>query len=247
MNSKQLEPQNFQLETTSVWSFPDHGNWATHNGKYRGNFSPYIPRNVILRYSKEKDLVLDQFVGGGTTLIEAKLLNRIGLGIDVNSSALELTKSKLQFRVPTHNTCKSYLHKGDASNLNFIPDESIDLICTHPPYADIIKYSKDCTDDLSLLTYDNFISKMTTVAQESFRVLKKGKYCAILIGDLRRHGFVKPLGFEVLKSFLSANFMLKELVIKEQHNCIGTKKWENISNRNFLLLAHEYLFIFLKK
>ena len=40
------------------------------------NWSPYIPRNILLRYSKEGDLVLDQFAGGGTTLVEAKLLNR---------------------------------------------------------------------------------------------------------------------------------------------------------------------------
>jgi len=66
------------LETTTVWGFPDRGDWATHSGKYRGNWSPYIPRNVILRYSNENDVVLDQFVGSGTTLVEAKLLGRRG-------------------------------------------------------------------------------------------------------------------------------------------------------------------------
>ncbi|MDI3480368.1 MAG: hypothetical protein PWQ97_23 [Tepidanaerobacteraceae bacterium] len=48
---KSLQPENFKLETTTVWSFPDRGEWATHNGKYRGNWSPYIPRNIIMRYS----------------------------------------------------------------------------------------------------------------------------------------------------------------------------------------------------
>ena len=57
------EPDKFELQTNTVWSFPDRGNWATHNSKYRGNWSPYIPRNLILRYSmcfhekfQEKDL-----------------------------------------------------------------------------------------------------------------------------------------------------------------------------------------------
>jgi len=59
------EPEDFSLETTTVWGFPDRGDWATHSGKYRGNWSPYIPRNVILRYSNENDVVLDQFVGSG--------------------------------------------------------------------------------------------------------------------------------------------------------------------------------------
>ena len=79
------EPDNFELQMTTVWSFPERGDWATHNSKYRGNWSPYIPRNLLLRYSQEGDLVLDQFAGGGTTLIEAKLLNRNIIGVDINS------------------------------------------------------------------------------------------------------------------------------------------------------------------
>ncbi len=77
------EPENFNLETTTIWSFPDRGDWATHSGKYRGNWSPFIPRNVILRYTKDGEIVLDQFVGSRTTLVETKLLNRKGIGVDI--------------------------------------------------------------------------------------------------------------------------------------------------------------------
>ncbi len=85
------EPRNFQLETTTVWSFPERGSWATHNGKYRGNWSPYIPRNVIERYSKVGETVLNQFVGSGTTLTEVKLLKRKGIGVDINPHAVQLS------------------------------------------------------------------------------------------------------------------------------------------------------------
>src|SRR3989304_7244132 len=54
----QWEPKNFQLEKNTVWSFKNRGKWATHDGRYRGNWSPYIPRNLILRYSQPNDLVL---------------------------------------------------------------------------------------------------------------------------------------------------------------------------------------------
>ena len=64
-NILKWEPDNFELELNSVWSFPERGNWATHDSKYRGNWSPYIPRNLILRYSKENDLILDQFTEPG--------------------------------------------------------------------------------------------------------------------------------------------------------------------------------------
>lgn len=73
---KSLNPKFFKEEQTSVWSFKQRGNWATHSGEYRGNWSPYISRNVILKYSKPEELVLDYFCGAGTTAVEAKLLGR---------------------------------------------------------------------------------------------------------------------------------------------------------------------------
>ena len=91
-----LQPENFELETNTVWSFPNRGKWATHDAKYRGNWSPYIPRNVILRYSNEGDTVLDQFVGGGTTAVESKLTGRNFIGVDINPNAVEITKNKLK-------------------------------------------------------------------------------------------------------------------------------------------------------
>ena len=54
------QPEKFELEETTVWSFKERGNWATHRGDYRGNCSPQVPRNLILRYTKKNDIVLDQ-------------------------------------------------------------------------------------------------------------------------------------------------------------------------------------------
>lgn len=238
-----LQPDKFDLEPTTVWSFPDRGNWATHSGKYRGNWSPYIPRNLIIRYSKEGDWVLDQFVGSGTTMVEAKLLNRNAVGVDVNEKAIKLSEKNIQFG--SDNDSKIYLRQGNATDLSFFKDKSIDLICTHPPYADIIKYSQNVEGDLSLLSVEDFLEKMSKVATESHRVLKKNKICAVMMGDIRKHGNVVPLGFRTMECFLKTGFKSKEIIIKEQHNCMSTKYWEN-KNNQFLLLAHEYIFVFQK-
>lgn len=243
---KKWEPEDFELEMTTHWSFPKRGDWATHDAKWRGNWSPYIPRNIILRYSQEGDLVLDQFAGGGTTLVEAKLLNRDIIGVDVNEHALSRCHEKVDFEYENAKG-KVYIRKGDARNLNFIKDDSIDLICTHPPYANIIQYSEDIEEDLSHLKISDFLEEMKLVAAESYRVLKKDKFCAVLMGDTRQKGHMVTMAFDVMKIFENSGFKLKELIIKEQHNCRATGYWKTNSIKyNFLLIAHEYLFIFRK-
>ncbi len=244
MAKRLLQPEGFELETNTVWSFPNRGKWATHDAKYRGNWSPYIPRNIILRYTQEGDTVLDQFVGGGTTAVEAKLTNRNFIGFDINPVAIDITKHKCEFDFETK--AKTIITIGDARKLD-ISDNSIDLVCTHPPYANIIHYSENLDGDLSLLSIKKFLFEMGKVAGECFRVLKKGKFCAILMGDTRQKGMAQPLAFETMRIFELAGLKLKEIIIKEQHNCKATGFWKtNSIKHNFLLLAHEYLFVFKK-
>jgi DNA modification methylase len=245
VNIRKLEPDGFTLELNTVWSFPERGDWATHDAKYRGNWSPYIPRNLLLRYSVAGDLVLDQFVGGGTTLVEARLLGRNIIGVDVNPAALKRCQDKTAF--DCKNAGNVSIWRGDARRLRKISDNGIDFICTHPPYADIIRYSESIDDDLSHLGVTSFLEEMKTVASECFRVLKKGKFCALLMGDTRKKGHVVPMSFEVMRIFQETGFKTKEIIIKEQHNCKATGYWKTSSVKyNFLLLAHEYLFVFKK-
>ena len=99
-NSSNLtfEVPDIPLEYTTVWSFPERGNWATHNPKYRGNFAPQIARNIIEMYSEQGESILDPMVGAGTTLIEAKLLSRNALGMDINPKAIKLAEAALKFK-----------------------------------------------------------------------------------------------------------------------------------------------------
>lgn len=155
-------------------------------------------------------------------------------------------KEKIDFEYDGANG-QVYIHKGDARQLDFIVDSSIDLICTHPPYANIIEYSDDIPEDLSLLKVNDFLEEMKVVTAESYQVLKKDKFCAVLMGDTRQKGHMIPMSFDVMRIFEEAGFKLKELIIKEQHNCRATGyRKTNSVKYNFLLIAHEYLFVFRK-
>jgi DNA modification methylase len=236
-----------QPEFTTVWSFPQRGNWATHNPSYRGNFAPQIPRNIIEMYSKQGDSVLDPMVGAGTTLVEAKLLARNALGIDINPEAVNLSENALKFNHQP--TSKQKIQVGDARNLSFLKDSSFDLIVTHPPYMNIIKYSDGRIEgDLSnISSLPKFCDEMERIAAELFRVLKPDKYCAILVGDTRKGKHFVPLAFNVMQRFLKVGFVLKEDIIKVQHNCSTTGRWKaKAAKDKFYLIMHEHLFVFRK-
>lgn len=255
---KAFSPKDFKEELTTVWSFKQRGNWATHSGEYRGNWSPYIPRNVILKYSKPDELVLDYFCGAGTTAVECKLLGRKCIAFDINDRAVELARENLDFDIKSRQldffgeqinriVYEPELFVGNARDLSFLSENSVDLICAHPPYANIIHYTNAKEGDLSFYDIDDFLREMTRVARESYRVLKPGRQCAILIGDTRRKKYVISLGFNLINVYLKAGFKLRELIIKRQHNCKTTGFWyANSIKFNFLLLAHEYLPIFEK-
>ena len=198
-------------------------------------------------YSAKGDRILDPMVGAGTTLIEAKLLARDALGLDINPQAVELAKAALCFK--HHPASEQQVQVGDARDLSALPDDSFDLVLTHPPYMNIIKYSEGRTaGDLSNIgSLPKFCDEMQAVARELFRVLKPDKHCAILIGDTRKGRHYVPLAFHVMQRFLNVGFVLKEDIIKLQHNCATTERWKPKAQAGkFYLIMHEHLFVFRK-
>ena len=244
-------PKDYVNETETVWSFPDRGSWATHVGNYRGNWSPYIPRNLVQRFTKVGDMVLDQMCGSGTTLVECKLLGRNAIGVDINRDAIMVSLDRLNFSFQTldakHPKASIETFVGDARRLDTLQDESIDLIATHPPYAYIIPYAPRTEGDISALRkLSDFLKAMREVADESYRVLKSGKHCAILIGDTRKHKHYVPISYRVLQQFLEAGFALREDIIKRQWKTKTTRERWRSSKLDFYKIAHEHLYIFRK-
>jgi len=190
-------------------------------------------------------------MGGGTTLVESRLLGRNAIGVDINLNAVMLAKDRLRFRIPRafqngRSEIKTYL--GDARRLEKVASESIDLVATHPPYSSIIRYGGGVIDgDLSeFSTFQDYLEAMGEIASECYRVLKKDKCCAILIGDTRKHRHFVSISYAVLKEFIDAGFVLLEDIIKVQHKTASDRgRWRG-TRQNFYKIAHEHLFVFRK-
>ncbi len=267
---KRLTPTPEELTdiSTTVWSFPKRGRWASHRSNYRGNWAPQIPRALIEMYSSPGETVLDPMVGGGTTCIEARLLGRNCIGVDIRMDSLILTLYRLKLieeyieenmgglegeeRRAAENYMRTWawIYLGDACRLDAIPSSSVDLVATHPPYYNIIRYSsgEPVKGDLSgMRRLEDYLEAIGEIARETYRVLKPGRYAAFLIGDTRRHKHYVPISHYVLGKLLEPGFILKEEIIKIQHKMKTTREvWNKLRNRDFLLIYHEKLYVLRK-
>ncbi len=243
-------PEEFDVERTTTWSFPERGSWASHTGQYRGNWPPQLVRNIIELYSEEGDTVLDPMAGGGTTPVECLLTNRNSISVDINPDSIAIVRDRLDLPDEIAAGLKETSHRtfvGDVRNLDLIGDDSIDLIATHPPYVNIIHYAPLVEGDLSQFSdYDLFFKEFSIAISEMHRVLKPGKKCAILIGDTHKKSHFVPISARMMIEFLKAGFVLKEDIIKQEWNCDSSRSLAKYGKADFLLTMHEHLFIFEK-
>jgi ubiquinone/menaquinone biosynthesis C-methylase UbiE len=250
---RRWEPEGEPDTDTTVWSFPQRGSWAVHSPEYRGNWSPYVPRAIIKRYSRSGQTVCDPFAGGGTTLIECWLLGRNGVGFDASPHAVAFAAQRVKemgqaakqtlFPLPE---VEISIRNADARSIP-LADNSVDLICTHPPYGPAIRYTAKVTEDLSRLPVQKFIQEIPNLAKEFHRVLKSNKVCALLIGDFKEKRKLVPLGWYFFKEF-SSLFNPVDIIIKEQHQDSSTEfYYTDLKRKRLLRIRHEYLFIFRKE
>lgn len=76
-----------------MWLIGERDKSGVHNNAYHGNFIPQIPNQMMQRFTKKGDIVLDTFLGNGTTFIESKRLERHSIGIELIP---EVAKSAIQ-------------------------------------------------------------------------------------------------------------------------------------------------------
>lgn len=243
--------------TDSLWIFDKRDKSGAHNAGYWGNFIPQIPNQLMLRYTKKNDWILDPFLGSGTSLIEAKRLGRNGIGIDLSPDAIKIAKENIEKENNIFNTQTEIINADSAiinleKELNKLNIKSVQLIIMHPPYWDIIKFSKNNRDLSNTKTIDEFINLFGETIDNTYPYLDKNRYLAIIIGDKYYKKEWFPLSFYVMESVLERGYLLKSIIIKNFEETKGKmnqqKLWRyRALSGGFYIFKHEYILLFQKK
>lgn len=246
-----------ELWTDSLWNIERRDRSGQHSGHYWGNFVPQIPHQLMRRFSKAGDWVLDPFLGSGTTLIEARRLGRNALGVELQESVAQETWARVQREDNPHKV-QSVVRQGDSSSVDFrslldqhqIP--SVQLAVLHPPYHDIIRFS----DRPECLSNQNdvqaFVDGFTRVVAGVSKVLQKKRYLAVVIGDKYAGSEWVPLGFLTMQRILELDFNLKSIIVKNFEETLGKRSQRELWRYRalaggFYVFKHEYVFLFQKK
>ncbi len=244
--------------TDSLWLFDKRNTSGAHLGWYWGNFIPQIPHQMMLRYTKKDDWVLDTFLGSGTTLIESKRLGRNGIGIELNAEVANKAEKLIQMEANKYDVISNVII-GDSRTIDLKPTlqkyniNKFQLLIMHPPYHDIIRFSKDDKNDLSNTeTTEEFLEMFKAVVNNVTSYLEKARYLVLVIGDKYSKGEWIPLGFYCMQEVLNSGYLLKSIIVKNFEETRAKRNQQELWRYRalvggFYVFKHEYIMLFKKK
>ncbi len=243
------------LFVDSLWIIDKRDSTGVHNSKYHGNFIPQIPNQLFRRFTKKGDLILDPFAGSGTSLIEAQRLNRDYLGIELQKKVADNAAKLLKEEYKT--SVKGNIVVGDSATVNIeqelkkLKKKSIQFVIMHPPYWDIIKFSKNKKDLSNAKTLNSFLAMFEKVCDNVLSYLDKDRYFAVVIGDKYTNSQLVPLGFYCMNLLLNKGYILKSVIVKNFGETKGKNGTQGIWRyralaADFYVFKHEYILLFKK-
>jgi len=231
--------EKFGLQFHSVWLMNRRADpfFGVNGTIYPGTFPMMVPINCILRYSHIGELILDPMAGSGTTLIACAMLDRLGIGIDLNIEAERASQKRFQLVQEKDPKLKPNLGQqkyilGDARDLSFLDNNSVDFIIGHPPYLDMMDYGSAATIK-ELPAYRQFLKG---ILSECLRVLKPGRYSCFQVGPFASRK--QPLHHFLLQEALDAGFgFVDEIVLAFLADYVGYSS--SVSGRDTGILHKE--------
>lgn len=243
--------------TDSLWILDKRDKSGAHSAGYWGNFIPQIPNQLLRRYTKKNEWVLDPFLGSGTTLIECKRLGINGIGVELQPGVAVLANGNIKKEVNPHKV-KTEIINADSTSIDLNKElnkrkiKSVQFVIMHPPYWDIIKFSDKKNDLSNAESVESFLNMLGKVSDNALSVLDKGRYFAVVIGDKYSSGEWIPLGFYLMNDLIKKGYKLKSTIVKNFDETKGKMNQKELWRYRalaggFYIFKHEYIFLFQKK
>ncbi len=250
------------LRTDSLWLLGERNPSDGQGGEYHGLFHPEIPRQMIERYTRRGEWVLDPCIGSGTTGVEAAYLGRSCLGLDLNPQVVLKTQARMQAAADKSGTTQVCVC-GDATDEFFwglvragVTERKqgplFQFLMLHPPYHDIVRFSDNPKDLSRCASLDVFLEKLGTLINNAALLLDPERYGALVMGDIYENGEVVPLGMECMDLLRRAKLRIKGIITKDFGETRGKSgqhalwRFRSLKNGTFRF-AHEYVIVFQKR
>lgn len=229
-------------------------------------FPVELPKRLLRCFATQEDaVVLDPFVGLGSTVLAAEELGKTGIGLDIYPNFIKKAQERLaQLRLlglenqPVGNI-RSRFHCVDARKLTrVVPIHSVDIVITSPPYWDIHlqertadrkserPYGESDADLGRMRNYQQFLERLRDAFEPVYRVLKSGKYCIVIVMDIRKKDKLYPFHSDVVSLMRDIGFLYDDLIIWDRRHEYSNMRPLGYPYRFRINKAHEYILIFQK-
>ncbi|MFQ5752225.1 MAG: DNA methyltransferase [bacterium] len=249
-----------------VWQFTYESRDIRDKQVHPATFPISLAKKVIELFTHQGELILDPFVGSGTTLVAANDLNRNAVGFDLKQSYIDLCDERLRGQTNLFNKCQQIAIQDDARNIHkYIESESLSLIWTSPPYANLLnrkrknksrrdrkndqlgkieQYSQD-PRDLGTMTLESYSGAMGDIYEKLLPLLKPKGHCVINVPDMWWENQRITIHMALIEELRKRGYELRNIIIWDRTNIvnrIGIFGWP--SNYITMGVTFEYLLDF---
>jgi DNA modification methylase len=262
-----LTAKEWMKRQIGVWQFTYEGRDIRNKDIHPATFPISMARRVIELFTHRGELVLDPFVGSGTTLVAANDCERWAVGFDLIPRYVDLSNSRIP-RLGRQATTEQVAICADARDIpEYLNTQSVSLIFTSPPYANLLnrqrknksrrgdmrkngqylkieQYSQD-PRDLGTLPLEPYCDEMQAIFGGILPLLKPRAHCVVNVPDMWWNNQRVTIHIGLVKALEAAGYELRNIIIWDRTNIvnkIGIFGWPN----NYITMGttFEYLLDF---
>ena len=263
--ANELEGKTWLRYSISVWDDLRKSKEEARLG-HPAMFPSDLAQRLIECFTNEEGrLILDPFVGVGSTLVAAKTLGKNAVGIEISPEFAALAEDQVNQTI-TYSTEKTderesdvKVHIADSREIyKYIAPHSVDMVITSPPYWDILlekrtadsKKQRDYGDtegDLGKIRdYEKFLLELRKVFDQVYDVMKPKSYCCVIVMDLRKKNRFYPYHMKVSQIMEDIGFIFDDMIIwnrGQDYNSLRPLGYPTVFRVNRI---HEFILIFQK-